>query len=301
MSDLALDRQVARWREKWNVLEPDADSEDFLDDIWSPATLEEEERRGFVYFIGEATPSEIKIGWSGDPIKRLQNLNTGSPRDLRLLHVTVGDRGNEREWHERFVHLRIDGGEWFRAERDLLAAIALDRRENAVPEEELRRILDRRRRRESAHQLLRERGVRGPFTPAQIRVATETRRWLSAVRGTRHFVLPWIVPGDVAVVTFGTLLRPRVDDPAERQLRDQNKQVARAYTFQAPDGDLFHAPLDHVSLIRAEDFERAEEMGFDYSIPDLIADQIRDGFGRTLVQHDLLDRWRQALEMEGGE
>ena len=220
---------------------------------------------------------------------------------MELLHARAGDRAAERAWHVRFAHLRIDGGEWFRAGSELLAAIEQDRREADAADERLQQIRKRRRGRESAHRILRERGLKGPFSPAQLRIAADTHRWLRAVRGTRHFVLPWLASDDVAMLTFGTLLAPDLTDPAERQLRDLNKQAAHGHTFVAPDGELFHAPLDELTFIRPADFERAAAQGFDYAIPDLIADQLRDGFGRTLAHHDLLDWWRRAFEREIGQ
>ena len=65
-----------------------------------------------VYVIGEATSGLVKIGAANDSRDRLQGLQTGNPRELRLLHEEPGVGPLERTLHERFAgrHLR---GEWF--------------------------------------------------------------------------------------------------------------------------------------------------------------------------------------------
>jgi hypothetical protein len=74
----------------------------------------------FVYFIrgGE----HIKIGWSKDPLKRLEQLRTGCPYPLEMLGCMAGEESDERALHEHFAHLR-ERGEWFKAEPWLLAHI----------------------------------------------------------------------------------------------------------------------------------------------------------------------------------
>jgi hypothetical protein len=58
-----------------------------------------------------------KFGFSGEPLKRLRALQTGSPDPLFLVEsVSVGDRNvreMERLLHREFGHLRARG-EWFR-------------------------------------------------------------------------------------------------------------------------------------------------------------------------------------------
>ncbi len=67
-------------------------------------------RPGYIYFVtdGEA----IKIGISGDPLGRIKNMQTGSPRELRLLAAIAGSEAAETELHRKFAHLNVRG-EWF--------------------------------------------------------------------------------------------------------------------------------------------------------------------------------------------
>jgi hypothetical protein len=88
----------------------------------------------YLYCVREMPYGAIKIGVSGNPWSRvLVDLQAGNSRELRLLLVLrVGRpsmRGTdfpmrriERQWHERFAHLRIRG-EWFRPEPELLDEI----------------------------------------------------------------------------------------------------------------------------------------------------------------------------------
>jgi hypothetical protein len=77
----------------------------------------------FVYFLRSGASGPIKIGFTGNtPMARLSALQTGNPEPLRLLAAIPGVREDEQRLHERFAHIRI-GGEWFRAEPDLLAFI----------------------------------------------------------------------------------------------------------------------------------------------------------------------------------
>jgi len=73
-----------------------------------------------VYFIeaGEF----IKIGYSSNVGKRMDELSTGCPHDFKLLHDTPGDRELEADMHKRFRHLRARQ-EWFRKDPELLAYI----------------------------------------------------------------------------------------------------------------------------------------------------------------------------------
>jgi hypothetical protein len=68
---------------------------------------------GYIYAIDFGQPdSPIKIGWSNDPKKRLQNLQYHHPYSLRLLGFRPGTRSDECELQARFKHLRLLG-EWF--------------------------------------------------------------------------------------------------------------------------------------------------------------------------------------------
>ncbi len=68
--------------------------------------------KGCVYCIGPADARVVKLGWSRDPEKRLHELQTGSPVDLRLLAIFPATERIERSLHEVFADCRIRG-EWF--------------------------------------------------------------------------------------------------------------------------------------------------------------------------------------------
>jgi hypothetical protein len=72
---------------------------------------------GFVYAIesGDA----VKIGWAGDPFRRLSELNVGSPDDHKLLGYIPATKDQERELHGLCAAHRIRG-EWFRKEGPVL-------------------------------------------------------------------------------------------------------------------------------------------------------------------------------------
>ena len=259
-------------------------------------------RQGFVYFAFSTEREAIKIGWSSDPINRLGNLQTGSPDQMELLHVKPGTLDDERDWHQRFAHLRLDR-EWFKAEGHLLEAIERDQQGNPIPADDLHRIREERNARRYAHQILREADYKAPFAEAQIRVAMATQNWISASRGSLHFILPWTDPEGVGTCVFGALepdpspLAGRESMGRDHVLRDHPKALGQVHSNRVPDGELREVPLDELTYMREEDFERAAAKAFDYTIPDLIADQVRDGFGRTLFHHDLLEWWRQRLEV----
>lgn len=79
---------------------------------------------GSVY-VAECTMSgAVKIGWSTDPVSRLQTLQTGSPYELYLVTTIVGTPADEAALHSLFKSDRIHG-EWFRpaARARILAAV----------------------------------------------------------------------------------------------------------------------------------------------------------------------------------
>jgi predicted XRE-type DNA-binding protein len=67
---------------------------------------------GFVYCIGERAGSLVKVGYSADPLSRLNKLRADNPREIRLLGVIAGDTALEAQLHERFAALHVRG-EWF--------------------------------------------------------------------------------------------------------------------------------------------------------------------------------------------
>ena len=61
----------------------------------------------------------VKIGHGRLPLRRLQNLQLGSPERLRLIGTIAGAATEESELHRRFAFDRIRG-EWFRFNPEML-------------------------------------------------------------------------------------------------------------------------------------------------------------------------------------
>lgn len=79
---------------------------------------------GYVYLFKDTTA--YKIGSSIDPASRRLTLQTGNPRDIRLIHQIITDdpRGIEDYWHRRFNARRrimAGGSEWFDLRREDVA------------------------------------------------------------------------------------------------------------------------------------------------------------------------------------
>lgn len=73
------------------------------------------------YFISDDLCSAVKIGRTYNISERLDCLQTGSARTLRVLAVVDGD--HEDKFHKRFSHLRLRG-EWFSPALELLTFIS---------------------------------------------------------------------------------------------------------------------------------------------------------------------------------
>jgi hypothetical protein len=291
--DDSIKRDLQWYRENWTVLPQQG----------APAAAEPPADLGtedFAYFFITEDHTRIKIGHSVDPTDRRGDLQTGSPEELEILHVTTGGEKVEKQWQRRFAHLRIGAGEeWFRADRELLDAIERDREANPKEAERMLRVAEERRGRDRARRELRKAGYEGPYHPAQLRIGAAACKWRSMTRRARYFVLPWKDPKEhCAVVSFGKLLPPNDDDPAEEQLRARGKVPAWTHSIIFPKGEYGHVPLEHLTLIRDLDFERAAAKDFDYTIPDLIADHMRDGLDRSLVHHKLLEWWRKGFAFD---
>jgi hypothetical protein len=288
-------RRGMRWfGENWTVVNRDDSG---LGN--TPIPPEPEQREEFVYFFIVKSRGEIKIGQSSDPDERRRKLQTGSAEKIETLHVTRGGKKVEEQWHRRFAHLRTGAGrEWFKADPELLDAIEQDRQQHPQDTEQLIRIAEERREREDAQRLLREEGHKGPYHPVQMRVATATCRWRSATRNSRHFVLPFKDHEHIAVLAFGEL-RPLTNDPEAELLRRHAKKVpAWTHTAMNPEGELYNVPLEHLTHIRKADFERAAAEQFDCTIPDMIAEHVREGLAPTLDHHKLLEWWREGFAFD---
>lgn len=75
-----------------------------------------------LYFIQAGDDGPIKIGHATSPRDRLWDLQSGNHLQLHVLLELPGTVHAERAAHHAFADLRIRG-EWFRADRRLLAFI----------------------------------------------------------------------------------------------------------------------------------------------------------------------------------
>lgn len=71
-----------------------------------------------IYFI-QTEDGPIKIGYTTSVKKRMNTLQTSSPKKLTLLAEMQGSRTFEREIHNKFHHIKMTG-EWFRPEQELM-------------------------------------------------------------------------------------------------------------------------------------------------------------------------------------
>ena len=83
-------------------------------------------KEGFVYYIQEEMDGNIKIGWSEDPIKRLQQHQTSNSRELRMLVYVKGSPDYEKEIQRKFQTSKTTG-EWFKPDKRLLVHIEKER------------------------------------------------------------------------------------------------------------------------------------------------------------------------------
>lgn len=75
-----------------------------------------------VYFIQAGDDGPIKIGFSGDPAKRLSSLQTANPQPLRLIGVLPGGKDVEATMHSAFSSHRLRG-EWFNPDPSILGLL----------------------------------------------------------------------------------------------------------------------------------------------------------------------------------
>ena len=91
-----------------------------------PKPEETKSKEGFVYYIQEEMDGNIKLGWSEDPIKRLQQHQTSNSRELRMLVYVKGSPDYEKEIHRKFQTSKTTG-EWFKPDKKLLVHIEKER------------------------------------------------------------------------------------------------------------------------------------------------------------------------------
>lgn len=75
-----------------------------------------------IYFIQSGGPNgPVKIGYSNNVPKRLENLQQGNPYELKVIGVRYNaTRGEERSYHKMFAADRMHG-EWFKCSPALMA------------------------------------------------------------------------------------------------------------------------------------------------------------------------------------
>ncbi len=78
--------------------------------------------QSYVYFIRAGLSGPIKIGFSKNPLRRYQDLQSGNPEKLRLLAIHPGGAELERTLHRYFKPSRLLN-EWFDPTDELLDLI----------------------------------------------------------------------------------------------------------------------------------------------------------------------------------
>jgi hypothetical protein len=77
-----------------------------------------------IYFIKNGTTGHIKMGFSDDPRKYLQELQAGSADKLELIKTIEGDAAAEDALHQQFAQCQVDG-KWFKPVEELLKFIVM--------------------------------------------------------------------------------------------------------------------------------------------------------------------------------
>jgi len=67
----------------------------------------------FAYFVQEADGGAIKIGEAVNPVKRLEHMQCGNPRELRIEAVILAGRSTEWQLHGYWRASASIRGEWF--------------------------------------------------------------------------------------------------------------------------------------------------------------------------------------------
>jgi hypothetical protein len=96
---------------------------------------------GKVYFITDGVG--IKIGYSGSPSVRRDDLQTSHWARLSILGAMPGTTDDEKRLHRRFQHLKMRG-EWFRPAPDLIGFIEKETAADGAAERTLRAAVQRR-------------------------------------------------------------------------------------------------------------------------------------------------------------
>lgn len=85
-----------------------------------------------IYFIANEEQQIVKIGYTkNNPLTRLFNIQVGNPYILNIIGVMEGSISMERELHEKFKHLQLQG-EWFSLNDEINQFILNMERENLL-------------------------------------------------------------------------------------------------------------------------------------------------------------------------
>ena len=82
-------------------------------DIVDPEAPPPKHTRGFVYFMRIDGKGHVKIGFSKDPIKRLNGFGTSTPGTPQIVGFMPGTVATEKKLHKKYMSLHVKG-EWFR-------------------------------------------------------------------------------------------------------------------------------------------------------------------------------------------
>ena len=111
----------------------------------------------FAYFIQEGTDGPIKIGEAVNPVKRLEQMQTGNPRDLRIAAVVLAGRNTEWQLHGYWRAKAWLRGEWFgKGHHDAIIAKAMQIADAQVEAHKARESLDDVRDKVFVRELFRE-------------------------------------------------------------------------------------------------------------------------------------------------
>jgi hypothetical protein len=99
---------------------------------------------GFVYAIGDGR-GRVKIGWSADPVRRLNKIGSDCPTKATLLGLIQATKAQEHAAHELLAAWRVNR-EWFLLEGAVLDFVA------ALPQPRPRAV-NRKEPREGDHPL----------------------------------------------------------------------------------------------------------------------------------------------------
>lgn len=105
-------------RKGWTV--PAAAGANHCERIGEAAYREAHAATGSVYVIRNPATNALKIGHSGDPRRRLRELQTGNSVRLEIVGLVAASRKFEALMQEEFSDLALEG-EWFSGADEILA------------------------------------------------------------------------------------------------------------------------------------------------------------------------------------